>query len=64
MVSGDERLRVLKRCVEEEPLLREIEEKHWAACHQIDGYDRAQKTIPKLEHKRTVTPQVVQEATV
>ena len=64
VTSGDERLRVLKRCVEEEPLLREIQPGHWASCHQVPGYEQAQQTIPKLQHKRTVTPQVTQEATV
>ncbi len=41
IVSAGERFRVLKRCQTDEPITREIEPKHWAACHQIPGYDSA-----------------------
>jgi oligopeptide/dipeptide ABC transporter ATP-binding protein len=62
--TGDERFRVLKRCQCDEPLNREIEPRHWAACHQIEGYDQKPMTQPHLEHKRLITPRTTQEATV
>jgi peptide/nickel transport system ATP-binding protein len=59
--SGSETFEVLKRCHDEEPLLREIQTQHWAACHQIAGYDQSPLTEPRLEHKREVVPQVSEE---
>jgi oligopeptide/dipeptide ABC transporter ATP-binding protein len=56
IVSAGERFHVLKRCQVDEPLTREIQPQHWAACHQIPGYDSSPVTIAKLAHKRTVTP--------
>ena len=53
-----EQFRVLKRCQTEEPLPREVEPKHWAACHQAPGYDTAQLTIAKLAHKRESAQEV------
>jgi oligopeptide/dipeptide ABC transporter ATP-binding protein len=61
IVSGDERFRVLKRCQIDEPIEREIELQHWAACHQIAGYDQKPQTEPHLEHKRSVVPEVIEE---
>ncbi len=58
-VSGGERFRVLRRCHAEEPELREVAPAHGAACHQIEGYDRAPVLIPKLADKREVVPIVV-----
>jgi hypothetical protein len=52
---GLETAQVLKRCTTDEPTAREILPKHWAACHQVPGYDQAPPTKPDIEHKRTVT---------
>jgi oligopeptide/dipeptide ABC transporter ATP-binding protein len=62
ITSTDETFAVLKRCHDEEPLLREIQKQHWAACHQIAEYDKSPLTEPRLEHKREVVPQVIGEA--
>ncbi len=59
ITAAGERFRVLKRCQVEEPELREVANEHWAACHQIPTYDTAQRTVPELEHQRTVTANVV-----
>ena len=59
VVSGGERFRVLKRCQAEEPQPRELMPKHWAACHQIAGYDGAPATVPRLSDKRQVVPQTI-----
>ena len=48
---------VLRRCQQEEPLLREVESRHGAACHQLPQYDGAPLMMPRLEHKREVTPE-------
>jgi oligopeptide/dipeptide ABC transporter ATP-binding protein len=56
ITASGERFRILKRCQVEEPQTREIDPHHWAACHQIPGYDSAPLTISKLAHKREVVP--------
>jgi oligopeptide/dipeptide ABC transporter ATP-binding protein len=61
ITSAGEQFRVLARCQSDEPDLRAIEPQHWAACHQIEGYDSKPATEPNLVHKRTVVPQVVEE---
>jgi oligopeptide/dipeptide ABC transporter ATP-binding protein len=61
ITSAGERFRVLQRCHGDEPLCREIEAQHWAACHQIAGYDSKPMTEAKLEHKRSITSQIGQE---
>jgi oligopeptide/dipeptide ABC transporter ATP-binding protein len=63
IASAGDRFKVLKRCQADEPLLREIAQRHWAACHQIPGYDGKPLTRPTLEHKRSVEPQVIGEVT-
>jgi oligopeptide/dipeptide ABC transporter ATP-binding protein len=52
--SGGEVIRVLTRCVNEEPELREVQKRQWAACHQIATYDTSPVTEPVVEHKREV----------
>jgi oligopeptide/dipeptide ABC transporter ATP-binding protein len=61
ITSAGERFRVLRRCQSDEPICREIDPQHWAACHQIVGYESKPATEANLSHKRAVTPQVVQE---
>jgi oligopeptide/dipeptide ABC transporter ATP-binding protein len=53
--SGGEAIRVLTRCVAEEPQLREVQKRQWAACHQVPTYDASPVTEPVLDHKREVT---------
>jgi ABC-type dipeptide/oligopeptide/nickel transport system ATPase component len=38
--------RVLKRCAECEPELREVVPGHWTACWEVDGYEQAEATDP------------------
>ena len=60
-VAAGEVFRVLRRCHAEEPTLREVAPQHGAACHQIEGYDRAPVLIPRLADKREVVPVAVVE---
>jgi oligopeptide/dipeptide ABC transporter ATP-binding protein len=55
IAAAGERFKVLARCRDDEPLTREVQPQHWAACHQIPGYDSSPVTITRLEHKRQVT---------
>jgi oligopeptide/dipeptide ABC transporter ATP-binding protein len=57
--SGDDRLKVLKVCCENEPELREIDRQHWAACHRLREYDAAAMTRAALAHKRQVVPATI-----
>jgi hypothetical protein len=57
--SAGETFRVLKRCTVDEPNLREVSTRHWAACHQLPGYDQSPVTEPVLQHQREVVPKVV-----
>ena len=59
--SGDEQIRVLRRCQQEEPTPREVQPEHGAACHQIPGYDQARPMVLRSDHRRTVTPIAVEE---
>jgi peptide/nickel transport system ATP-binding protein/oligopeptide transport system ATP-binding protein len=43
---------VLRRCTTDEPTLRQVGPEHWAACHQIAGYDAAPSPLPVLDHQR------------
>jgi oligopeptide/dipeptide ABC transporter ATP-binding protein len=58
--SGDENVRVLRRCQNDEPELREVLPKHGAACHQLPQYDSSPAMIPRSEHRREVTPEAVE----
>ena len=58
--SGDEEVRILKRCQQDEPTLREVMPDHGAACHQISQYDQAKPMTPRSEHRREVVPQAVE----
>jgi oligopeptide/dipeptide ABC transporter ATP-binding protein len=50
--SADQGGRVLRICAADEPLLRQVQIGHWAACHLTDGYAQAQQTKPVLAHRR------------
>lgn len=54
ITADGESFRALHRCVNDEPNLREIVARHWAACHQLPAYDEADNTRPHLDHKREV----------
>ena len=57
--TGDESAQVMKICVQEEPLLREVHSGHWAACHFAENYPNAPTSVPQLDHRREVTPQTI-----
>jgi oligopeptide/dipeptide ABC transporter ATP-binding protein len=52
--------KVLRICAGDEPLLRQVQIDHWAACHLTDGYAQAQQTEPILEHKRPIVPRAAE----
>jgi peptide/nickel transport system ATP-binding protein/oligopeptide transport system ATP-binding protein len=58
--TGGETAQVLKRCVVEESMLRELSPGHWAACHQTAEYDGAKATEPDLRHSREVVAQAIE----
>src|SRR4051812_39386354 len=60
--AGDESAEVMKVCCTNEPNLREVRARQWAACHYADGYERAAVTLPVLEQKREVTPETLEGA--
>jgi oligopeptide/dipeptide ABC transporter ATP-binding protein len=41
-----------RKCVDVEPNLREIESKHWASCHHVEGFANAPVTVPSISSKR------------
>jgi len=59
IVTPEEQFKVLQKCVAEEPVLREISKDHWAACHLVDGFEKAAVTRPNLANKRQVVAQTV-----
>jgi oligopeptide/dipeptide ABC transporter ATP-binding protein len=58
-VEGQQ-VNVLRRCTADEPTLRMIGPGHWAACHQLEGYDAAPAPKPTLEHKRQAVAESVE----
>jgi oligopeptide/dipeptide ABC transporter ATP-binding protein len=60
MTAAGETFRVMKRCQEEEPSLRELVPLHWAACHQNPEYDTASPTVPSLAYRRPVPVDPIQ----
>src|SRR4051794_40183416 len=59
--SGDEAVRVLRRCQQEEPTLREVQPRHGAACHQIPNYDASPPMVPHSDHRREVAREAMIE---
>jgi hypothetical protein len=64
IVASGEAATVLKRCTIDEPEAREVLPKHWAACHQVEGYDKAPATRPNIEHKRTAMAEEPTDAAI
>jgi len=50
------------KCATVEPVVREVEPRHWAACHHAAGYENAAGTTPVLDYKRQVTLDVLDAA--
>jgi oligopeptide/dipeptide ABC transporter ATP-binding protein len=59
VTSGGETFRVLRKCATDEPALREVQPRHWAACHLVENFERAPVTTPRLDHRREVVPGVI-----
>jgi oligopeptide transport system ATP-binding protein len=67
--TADGPARVMARCVHDlpdlptsgDPLLRETQPKHWAACHFTENYDKASVTLPVIDHQRQVRRETVEE---
>jgi oligopeptide/dipeptide ABC transporter ATP-binding protein len=60
--TGEEKAAVMRVCTQDEPLLREVLPKHWAACHFAENFATASQTSPQLEHQREVVPEVIDVA--
>jgi oligopeptide/dipeptide ABC transporter ATP-binding protein len=59
VTSGGETFRVLRKCAADEPVLREVQPGHWAACHLVENFERSPLTTPRLDHRREVVPGVI-----
>jgi oligopeptide/dipeptide ABC transporter ATP-binding protein len=57
--TGEEQAKVMRVCQQDEPALREVLPKHWAACHFAENFATAAQTVPQLEHRREVVPDMV-----
>jgi oligopeptide/dipeptide ABC transporter ATP-binding protein len=55
----EEKFRVWGPCASIEPELREVSERHWAACHLVENYELSKVTVPVLDHRREVETAVV-----
>jgi oligopeptide/dipeptide ABC transporter ATP-binding protein len=45
-------------CSSVDPVIKEVRDSHWAACHHAASYASAGTTIPHLNHRRTPLPVV------
>ncbi len=50
----DEPSRVMKKCVGDDPVLRDVAGGHWAACHFAPGHGEGEASRPELDHTRQV----------
>ena len=57
--TGEEKANVMRVCTQDEPVLREVMTKHWAACHFADNFANAPQTVPQLEHRREFVPEMI-----
>ena len=60
--TGEESAQVMRVCKDNEPLLREVLPKHWAACHFAENFANAPQSPPQLDHHREVAPDVIDAA--
>jgi oligopeptide/dipeptide ABC transporter ATP-binding protein len=63
-LGGTERAKVMRSCVDSEPMLRQVQSGHWAACHFVENYANADATTPRSDHRREVTAETVDTATI
>jgi oligopeptide/dipeptide ABC transporter ATP-binding protein len=61
--TGEEQAKVMRVCQQNEPVLREVMPRHWAACHFADNFAASPQTVPQLEHHRAVVPELIDVAT-
>jgi hypothetical protein len=52
----------MRVCQQDEPVLREVMPRHWAACHFAENFATAPQTVPQLDHHRDVVPDLVDVA--
>jgi hypothetical protein len=52
------------KCAQIDPELREVAPGHWAACHHVEGFEKAPVTKPDLDHRRTVTATATAEVSL
>ncbi|MGA2232516.1 MAG: ABC transporter ATP-binding protein [Tepidisphaeraceae bacterium] len=50
---------VMRPCAQEEPKLRQVSPRHWAACHFAEGYANSPAGAPTLDHRREVVPETI-----
>jgi oligopeptide/dipeptide ABC transporter ATP-binding protein len=62
IIVAGEAVRVMRNCVEQEPVLREVQRGHWAACHYAEGYANAPATVPISVHRREVIAELAPES--
>jgi oligopeptide/dipeptide ABC transporter ATP-binding protein len=60
--TGEESANVMRVCQQDEPVLREVMPRHWAACHFAENFATAPQTVPQLDHHRDVVPDLVDVA--
>ena len=57
--TGEEQAKVMRVCQQDEPALREVLARHWAACQFAESFAKAEQTVPQLEHHREVVPELI-----
>ena len=62
--TGEEKANVMRICAQNEPILREVMAKHWAACHFAENFANAPRTVPQLEHRREVVPEMIDSSQI
>jgi oligopeptide/dipeptide ABC transporter ATP-binding protein len=60
LVTAEERVKVMRICQADDPILREVRPDHWAACHFAENYASALVRRPILDHRREVVPAAVE----
>jgi oligopeptide/dipeptide ABC transporter ATP-binding protein len=57
----NEEVSVAGRCVRDEPVLREVERGHWAACFYAAGHETGPATTPTIAGKRLTVVETTEE---